>query len=536
MGDRIVLFDTMTGEPYGWPDVSGYSWTVGVNDTEGSVEFTTSTAATSAVNTRPWACSVAVLNAAGEVLAGGPIYKRDVDRDKGTVSITAGSFWSFLKKRIFQRDGHPILADNTHYWISTDGTITTYRQTYTSTLGGIACGIVRSQFRDLPGVALFPYPTGNHTRTYDGLELQTVADNVKKLFDDVNPPTVRFGLNFGRDEGRYAFEWTADILGETVQPARHVFSLDSDIGVITSVSVSDDAGAQVNRAWLVSKPPSGNGTESNQSLFAQATRTLEPGEPRMDTADSSHDGVTNGATLDGYAVALANSATAFDMDLTFARQAVTSSGHTTERVDDIKPGDIIVVTNRAGFYGPSTFAGVVQQIAGNQREARVTLGRVSRTEGTEASQTAQPAPAFQRPNGSAASRILELEAFQRRKNNPVTDKPGVPVLRNPVPLTFSSEFENIDLEIVRLDPLGIVVVEGSVRVPSMIVGGGAHTVATLSGSHPITQISVSAFRQGSTSETLQSYVTAGGVLMVRPDPTFYAGNVLVFSGMYSIVS
>lgn len=523
--DRIAVFETMTGRIILQPAVSEYSWSDGINDAEGSIQVTTTTGEVSANVTKPWTHSLAVIDGDGFVLAAGPLYKRDIDMAAGKVTLTAGSFWSFLKKRIFQRDGHPILADNTHYWIATDGTRTEWRQTYTSSLGGIACGLIRSQFRDLPGVDAFPYPSGTRTRTYDGLELQTVADLVRALFDDQNPPILRF---YGvLADG--VITWAVDILGETRQPSRWVFDLDAEGGLLKASKVNEDAGSAISRSWFVSKPSSG-APDGNMSLFAQATRPLAAGEPRMSAADSSHSDVSDGNTADSYAAAAAYSTPYLALDVTVARNSVALAASASP---SIRPGDVVVVSTSRGFYGPSTFAGRVVDLRGSRFELTLSLENVERADGPAPGLV--PSAAIQRPAGDANSRLKALEAFQRRMTNPVTDKPGVPVIRTPIALTYGSEFANVDLTVTRIDPLGIVVVEGEVSVPSLIVGGGAHTVATLADSFPLTQISVSAFRQGSTSETLQAYVTPAGALMVRPDPTFYSGNIIVFSGMYSIV-
>ena len=528
--DRLIIYETMTGLPVEAPRVESYSWSHGVNAHEGTVEFTTGTRYVQADSTAPWIYSLAIVNSAGRVLAAGPIYKRDVDFGTDTVTVTAGSFWSLLKKRVFQHSQRPILADNTHYWIATDGTRTDWQQPFVSTLGGICLDLIRSQFADIPGVAGWSHVNGSHTRTYDGLELQTVADYAGKLFDDVNPPTVRFDPIYSGG----AFAWDMRIVGETYTPRTFAFSLDTGADVVTEWKVSEDAGSAVNRAWLVSKPTSGNGTQSNMSLFAQATRTLRAGEPRMDTADSSHDGISNGATLDGYAEGAARSNAAYKLTVAMARHSVGAGGVTSDLAEEIRPGDTILLSTRTGFYGPSTFAGRVVSISGDHEAMRLDIDRVARTDGVDPSAT-PAAVGAQRPAGDSASRIKELEAFVRRKNNPVTDKPGVPVIRAPIGLTgFNADFTNVDLTAIRLDPLGIVVVEGSFTANRMKMGTEA--ICTLADSHPLTQVSVSAIREGSTSETLQAWITTAGVLNVRCDPTIYSGNTVTMSAMYSITT
>ena len=530
MSDVILVYETMTGRAIATPAVSSYTWSTGINSTEGSISITTTATELPAHLSTPWKYSIAVVDEDGEALAAGPIFTRDADFATGKITIGAGGFWSLLKKRVFQRDGVPIVADNSHAWIATDGSRADWRQTYNSSLGGIATGLIRSQFRDIPGVASFPYPevTPPRTRTYDALELQAVADLVSNVFDDTNPPLIRFRPVFA--DG--VVTWAADLLGETVQPSRIFFDLDADAGILDAATITEDAGSAVNQAWLVSKPSSGAPSD-NSSLFAQSTRALAAGEPRLSVADSSHSDISDPATLDGYATALAYSTPYMSLDLHVARHRVTARRIGMGEPGPLRPGDTVVVSTMGGFYGPSTFAGRIVEIRGDHKDLAISVENVTRVDG--AYQPAQPSAQIQRPAGAAVDRIKELEAFQRRAGNPVTDKPGVPVLRTPIALTsWNADFTNVDLTATRLDPLGIVVIEGSFTANRLKMGTEA--IATLVDSHPLTQISLSAIREGSTSETLQAWITTAGAITVKCDPTIYSGNTVTLSGLYTIVN
>ena len=464
--------------------------------------------------------------------AAGPIYKRTVDFGTEEVEIYAGSFWSLLKKRIFQKGGTPILENDGTAWISTDGSVDAFIQTYRSTIGGLVCGVIRSQFREIPGVATFPYPEGeqyNNWRHYDALELQTVADIVSRLFDANDGPVIRFTPVY--ETGKIT--WHADIMGETSDPQIIRIDLDAYSGVGTEFRTTEDAGASVNQAWLASSPTRTGEADLvpsavNTTLYARSTRELEPGEPRMSCADTSHNDVSFPATIYQYAEALSHSKHHYEIDMQIADNSVASrmfgidSGYLNP-----SPGDVCVVTTSEGFYGQATFSGRINEVRGDANALFLSINPASKTTGALIPTVTQPN--VRRPDGSQASRIKVLESFQRLANNPVTK--GISVQFTPIGFNMAADFDNGDLLVRRIDPIGIVIVQGSVTASRMKMG--TETIATLASNFPMTQISLSSFRQGATQETLQSWITADGKIQTRCDPTIYAGNTIVFSGMYT---
>ena len=410
--DRIAIFETTTGKILSWPTaVSAYSWSTGVNDTEGSLTVETNSLYVDEWQTTPWLRSLAIIDKYGVVQAAGPIYKRNVDLATGVVTLTAGSFWSLVKKRIFQREGRPVLADNTHYQIKTDGSRTDWRQTFRGTLGGIAVDVLRSQFSDIPGVANFQRTQGgNQERTYDGIELQTVADLVSNLFQTQTPPMMRFGA---RLDGMYV-SYTCGVLGETVDPMTFAVSLDANAGVAFEAKVNEDAGGLVNQSWFVSRLDSQQA--SQESMFAQATRALKAGEPRLSSADSSHDKVSNGSTLDSYAAAVANSEPFHSFTLSIARGVTAGDLATSEVAEQVKTGDWVVLTTERSFWGPSTFAGRASTVAGDHEKLEVSVERVTRYDGINAP-VDKTRDVLQIKQGDALNQIMNFAAFTRRANN-----------------------------------------------------------------------------------------------------------------------
>lgn len=140
--------------------------------------------------------------------------------------------------------------------------------------------------------------------------------------------------------------------------------------------------------------------------------------PRLQVVDSSHENVTNNATLLSYATSTANSVPYFAFTLTIPKDTITAYGEASAVCDSIRPGDWCLITSSDTFYGESTFAGRVEKLAGTSDSLTVTVERVSRYDGVEPN--AVPAESVaQMPPGTAAARIKAFGDFTRRANNPV---------------------------------------------------------------------------------------------------------------------
>ena len=408
MSDQVFLFNTLSGTVIRRLTVAtGYSRTTGLNDAEGSVTVDTTGAALTPAECEPWVTSLAVINDSGRVLAAGPIYKRDFDFSTGRITLTAGSLWSILKKRVFQKTGTPILADNTYYTIATDGSRTDWRQTFTGKPSGIAMGLIRSQFGDLSGINEWVPPSGTNTRTYDGLSLQYVGDLVKNLFDTQNPPLLRFGASFTGS----SFLWTCEAIGDDTEPNVFAFNIDAQGGALTAATVSEDAGSAVNRAWLASRLSS----DSNSSVFAQQVRALASGEYRLDYVSTQYDD-TSGETLSGYASGYATSVPFQSVSFTLAHDANTSGG-SSHLAENVQVGDWAVLSASSGFYAGSSWGGRVQSLTGNDKEISVSVERVTRFSSID--DASVPSNFVQMPSGGAAARLGGFAEFTRRANNPL---------------------------------------------------------------------------------------------------------------------
>lgn len=369
--DTLFIYRTADGAITGTPPASSYSFTATLNDSEGSISLETSTAELALADCQPWAHSLAVVTDAGRVLAAGPIYKRDIDNGAGTVTLSAGSLVSILKRRILVNRAKPPVAFSTtgaYARIKTDGSVTTYQKTYRSTLAGIVLALIKDNADDLPGLSGIVVPSGTHTRTYDGLEMQTVADRLRDIFQTETPPTIAFDATLTPGDRRVT--WTPR---EITTATRRTFRLNADApaGPIAAWTITEDAGNETNRSWQVSqiaagKTGSGSQPEASTSMFARRdnttyTTTTPPGI-LLESVNSSHDNVVNGATLAAYAKAEASAIPYVAMAVDLNRAPANRQGIP---IDEIRLGDVLEIATERGFYGPSIFAGIITQISGD---------------------------------------------------------------------------------------------------------------------------------------------------------------------------
>ena len=378
MKDQLFLFETATGVMRGTPRVTSYSWTTGLNDTEGTLRFECDLASVTLAGTAPWRVSAALVAGNGTVLAAGPIYARSVSIGAGKVSITAGSLWSMLKRRVWQAPGHEVLAQTGTRWavLAMDGTVTSYRKTFTHRLDAIATAVIKDACGDLPGVSSWTLATGNATRTYDGLEVKTVADIVADFFRLQNPPLMRFDANANMDA--MTVSWSQPtVLG--VEDEGTVWHFNTAMrGVDIAWNLDEDAGGAANAVYEVSQQPSREGgqTATQASLFARHARSLSqtaPREIRLETVDSSHDNVVIPETLVSYATSAATAVPYLSMSAKLARSDAASASRID--TDAILPGDVVEVSTSNSFFGDVVFRGMVCEVAGDAQTVSLSIER-----------------------------------------------------------------------------------------------------------------------------------------------------------------
>lgn len=416
MNDAIYLYETATGNFLAKPRVTSYSWTTGLNDTEATINLECAAEDLSLALTEPWSVSVALVAGNGTVLAAGPIYTRSVDLGGGKVKLVAGSFWTLLKRRVWQSPGHEIMAlTGTRSSLKTmDGSVTAYRKTFTYRLDAIATAVIKDVCSDLPGVSGWTLASGSATRTYDGLEVKTVADIVADFFRLQTPPLMRFDAV--ANVGTGAVKWAQPaVLGTTV--TGNVWFFDASLpGVATEWSLAEDAGGAANAVYQASQQPTKEGGSSSpqQTLFARHARTLSatvPHEVRLESVDTSHGNVTVASTLESYAVSAATAVPYASMKLKLARSDVGTAAKID--TDSIVPGDVVEVGTASGFFGAAVFRGMVESISGDAAEVTLSVERGVWVPFEDAG-TSWTLPPAQSAARGVVDRVKQLDALMRK--------------------------------------------------------------------------------------------------------------------------
>lgn len=426
-GDRVAIFETMTGRIVKWPAVSDVSFTQTINDEEGSLSVTTTRDEVNASESVPWKYSLALLNINDRVLAAGPIYKRSLSFDTGEVKLDAGSFWTFLKKRLWHAR-QEIARHGTTPLVLASEELTTYKQRYRSTMYGLAFGVVRSQLRgELPGVTdtNFPYPDGTHEREYDGRDVRTLAELVSDLFAVQHPPVIRWEARFSA--ASQIIEWRPEALKAndvdgTVNPATHWLLLDSDKAVVSSAHMNEDAGSLVNDSLVASKQQTPDGTDGNagQSKVLYARWTARPaGMPLLQEADKSHDAVRQQGTVLGYAAGNATAQPYWSIEISLPRGEFTEYG-LNNTVSSVRAGDWAALYSNEPFWGASTWFGRIEKVAGNLREVTISLERLQRKPDEGMLTDDMKVSVRQRGPGDGTTRLLETIRTVGSLNNPTT--------------------------------------------------------------------------------------------------------------------
>lgn len=416
MVTQVVIYETVTGNIVATPPVISYSYTVGLNDDEGSITLETSTSELTYDMCQPWQHSLAVID--GEsVIAAGFIYQRQIDYGQGRVTLTAAGLPSLFKKRmVLSYAAQPIGPTTTGATATyaTDGSDGRFKLQLRSTLAGIAFALVKQMCGDLPGIPDIALPSGSHYREYDGLDMQTLADRLSDLYGVVGAPQIRWDAQF---KTRDSIIW-APVEVTDANRLTWEFPLDALGGVVEEWSVSEDHATACNRAWL-SSSPEGN---TNTALFARfdnnAYLSQTPPGVALIEIDTSHDNVSDPATLVSYARALATSQPYFTMNVKLARTDASDTFGQPFNYGTIRPGDLIRLTTARSFYGPVVFAGYIAQVSSDQDgHIALTVDRVSYKNAAGATNP-EPALGTQTRSGGLIDRVKTLEAAARRARNP----------------------------------------------------------------------------------------------------------------------
>jgi len=230
------------------------------------------------------------------VYQAGPIWVHEYDGDAQTLTLAGSGMWSYFDHRMVL----PVLAGR----LPTDATTDT---TYTAmSLQAIARGLVSQaqswSFGNVP-VTLPTAVAGTNTRSYRGVDLVSVGDRLRELTEVIDGPDVRFTPSWTTD--RLGVQWTMGI-GTPSEPL--LFSPQS---VVFNVGLAESSVSNlkvgVDGKKLGSQAYAAGGRASTEALMATTADTTltTAGFAVLELRDASHATVSELATLQGYADALA---------------------------------------------------------------------------------------------------------------------------------------------------------------------------------------------------------------------------------------
>lgn len=243
------------------------------------------------------------------ILAGGPIWTRNYDADKRTLTLGASGLGSYFNYRHIL----PLLAATmpVDEWTVTipdpdnpTETITVANPLLSTThtnlhLGTIAKKLVQQAELwtggDLP-IAYQGDAAGIHGRTYDGISFKPVLEALDDLANVIDGPEYRFSPRFTPD--KLGVEWlfeTGDPL--IVSPSVASWNVSVPDSPVSGLSVAEDGSVLAGLSWAQ------GGRQSDTLLIAREedTTLTDVGFPLMETLDTTHSSVSVQETLDGHA-------------------------------------------------------------------------------------------------------------------------------------------------------------------------------------------------------------------------------------------
>ena len=248
------------------------------------------------------------------ILAAGPIWPPQYDRDAKTMSLSATGVWSYFDHRYVM----PVTAATADlYQFSIQDPADpdskslipnpAYATTFTDwELGTIAKKVVQ-QSRDWTGgdlpITFEADRAGVHQRTWNAVEFKTVGEALKQLSEVEGGPDIRFMPRYTSD--RLGIEWElqtgTDALPLLASVRTYQWDLTAYESAASGLQISQNASDLAGLAWATA------GRLSTESLLSRATdNTLtNAGYALFETMDASHSTVTDHNTLDAYAAELA---------------------------------------------------------------------------------------------------------------------------------------------------------------------------------------------------------------------------------------
>lgn len=247
------------------------------------------------------------------VVAAGPIWTRSYDAPTRTLELGAKGMASYFDHRLII----PLLAASigTDQWTvpdPTDATKTIPNPLLSSAYTGLWLGTIAKKLvqqaqlwtgGNVPIVFQADESSADaaHQRTYLGADFKPVGEAITDLMNVEGGPETNFAGRFTSD--LLGLEWLMQV-GTVAQPL--LFSQTKvlwDVSVpespVSGLKIDEDGSRMGSWAWLT------GGNQSDDVLVARAydSTLVDAKFPVMDLVDTSHQSVSDPATLNGYAAA-----------------------------------------------------------------------------------------------------------------------------------------------------------------------------------------------------------------------------------------
>lgn len=244
----------------------------------------------------------------GVIMACGPIWTRNYDRDAGTLKLSALGWGSYYNHRLIL----PLLAKTIglDQWTvpdPADPTKTIPNPLLSTVINGVSLGTRAKRLLQqahlwtggaLPIVFLAD-ELADLTKTYLGADFKSVGEAIKQISELENGPEMSFQSRFTTDGMGVEALFRTGTIAQPLLTSQSVplWDLTAPQSAASGLTIDEDASEMGSMAWQT------GGRQADTVLVSRAYDPLlvDAGYPLMELADTSHSGVSVQATLDSYA-------------------------------------------------------------------------------------------------------------------------------------------------------------------------------------------------------------------------------------------
>lgn len=357
--DVIRLYDTVTGKYLGYLHASAWQWkteisgagalsaTVPLVQENGHLDLRNDTA--------PWRTTIAITE--GErVIHAGPIYKRKWSADSGELELEACGIFDLLKRRLVI-PSHLANYNGAH----TVGELFFWAVRLTGSLTDIMADLLELTMKwgPLP-IVTPPREGGTNRRVYNGGDFASIHKRITELSKVQGGPEFTFRPLLEENGNQLRFHFLTG--APELIPATHLWDMRRSAAPVTDLQINEDAGHMAGDAWLRA------GNQEDTVLIARAHRPWleDRGWPLLQTTDLSHSTVTEPATLNAHALAVADMSVGGHEAFSFRARRYDEGGNPFGAA--LSAGDHVRLRMADPYVGEKTVALKVLELQGDEGE------------------------------------------------------------------------------------------------------------------------------------------------------------------------